>query len=184
MTVPILLAISLVAIAIGVVTFRVIPTVRAYLTYRGTRLVTCPETQETVSVDVAARKAAFTAFLGDDNLRLDRCSRWPERQGCGQDCLQQIEADPDNCLVWNIVSDWYEGKKCAVCHKRFGRMKHLDHPPALMTQDRITKEWKDFRPESLPEAFTTQLPLCWDCHIAETFRREHPDLVVYRGKSA
>jgi hypothetical protein len=184
MTVPILLAISVVAIALGVLIFRIIPTLREYFTYRGTRLVTCPETHKTVSVDVAAGKAALTTFLGDEHLHLDRCSRWPEREDCGQECLQQIEADPDNCLVWNIVSDWYEAKTCAICHKLLGRLKYLDHPPALMTQDRVTKEWKDFRPENLPEVFATHAPVCWDCHIAETFRREHPELVVYRGRNA
>jgi hypothetical protein len=184
MTAPILLAIAVIAIALGLLVFRMIPTLRAYFTYRGTRLVTCPENHKTVTVDVAARKAAVNAFLGDEQLRLDRCSRWPEHADCGQECLQQVEIDPENCLVWNIVSDWYEGKNCAICHKHFGAMKHLDHPPALMTPDHVTKEWKDFRPENLPEVFTTHSPVCWDCHIAESFRREHPELVVYRGRSA
>jgi hypothetical protein len=184
MTVPILLTAAVVAIAIGLLVFRAIPTLGAYFTYRGTRLVTCPETHKTVSVDMAAGKAALTAFLGDEQLRLNRCSRWPEREDCGQECVQQIEADPDNCLVWNIVSQWYQGKNCVVCHKRFGPMKHLDHPPALMTEDHITKEWKDYRPEDLPAVFAAHSPVCWDCHLAETFRREHPDLVVFRGRSA
>jgi hypothetical protein len=26
----------------------------------------------------------------------------------------------------------------------------------------------------------THLPVCWDCYIAQSFVREHPDLVVYR----
>jgi hypothetical protein len=26
----------------------------------------------------------------------------------------------------------------------------------------------------------THLPVCWDCYIAQTFRRDHPDMVVYR----
>jgi hypothetical protein len=26
----------------------------------------------------------------------------------------------------------------------------------------------------------THLPVCWDCYIAQTFRLEHPDMVVFR----
>jgi hypothetical protein len=29
--------------------------------------------------------------LSQPHLRLSECSRWPERQGCGQECLSQIE---------------------------------------------------------------------------------------------
>jgi hypothetical protein len=32
----------------------------------------------------------------------------------------------------------------------------------------------------LPEVFLTYAPVCWDCHIAETLRREHPELIVDR----
>ena len=30
----------------------------------------------------------------------------------------------------------------------------------------------------------THLPVCWNCHIAESFRREHPELVVDRPASS
>jgi hypothetical protein len=26
----------------------------------------------------------------------------------------------------------------------------------------------------------THFPVCWDCYIAQQFRRDHPDLVVFR----
>jgi hypothetical protein len=26
----------------------------------------------------------------------------------------------------------------------------------------------------------THLPVCWNCYIAQQFRLDHPDLVVYR----
>jgi len=184
MTTPILLSSAAFIIIIGLFLFRAIPAIQAYCTYRGRRLVRCPETQQTEAVDVAARKVVSTAFWGNPMLRLEQCSRWPERQACGQECLQQIEADPDNCLVWNIVSQWYEGQSCALCHKRFGRLKHLDHSPALMDADRRTTEWKGFRAKDLPKIFSTYSPVCWDCHVTETFRREHPELVVNRNRGS
>ena len=49
-----------------------------------------------------------------------------------------------------------------------------------MTNEGVTVEWSDFRPEALPEVLATHWPVCWDCHIAETFRRKYPKLVVDR----
>jgi len=176
------LGISIVVIVAGVILFRSVPALRAYFTFRGQRLITCPETHKTEAVDVAARKAALTAFAGEPTLRLDRCSRWPERQDCGQECLQQVETDPANCLLWNIVADWYEGQHCVYCHKPFERIQHLDHPPALLRPDHTTAEWKQFRPEQIPSILAAYKPVCWNCHIAETFRREHPELVTDRHR--
>jgi len=183
MTTPILLGLTAFVVILGAVLFRVILATRAYCTYRGRWLVRCPETKQTAAVGVAAGKAAATALWGNPTLWLDQCSRWPERQNCGQKCLQQIETDPDNCLLWNIVSRWYEKQSCALCHKRFGRLRHLDHVPALMDADRKSREWTEFRPEELAGIFSTYRPVCWDCHVTETFRRLNPKLVVYRDRS-
>ncbi len=183
MTTLTFLGIVMVALLVaGILLFRSIPVVRAYFTFRGKRLITCPETHKTEAIDVAAREAAATAFFGEPTLHLDRCSRWPERQDCGQECLQQVETDPENCLLWNIVANWYEGQRCVYCHKLFERIQHLDHPPALMGLDHTTAEWKQFRPEQLPGIFATSKPVCWNCHIAETFRRQHPELVTDRQR--
>jgi len=181
MTGTILVVIAVLALAVGLFIFRAIPGVRTYFAYRGKRLITCPETHRAAAVDVAAGEAAFGAFLSEPTLRLKECSRWPERQDCGQECLQQIEVDPANCLVWNIVSHWYEGKKCVFCHKTFGELRHLDHAPALLDRDHKTVEWRELRREQLPEVFATYRPVCWNCHVAGTFRRLHPELVVDRA---
>jgi len=159
---------------------RAIPGVRTYFNFRGKRLITCPETHQAAAVDVAAGEAALGTFLSEPTLHLSQCSRWPERQDCGQECLKQIEADPQNCLVWNIVSKWYEGKSCVFCHKPIAPLHHIDHAPALLGPDFTTTEWKQLRPEQLPEVFARYQPVCWNCHIAESFRRLHPELVVDR----
>ncbi len=182
MTTLTLLAIALLAVVVGLILFRTIPAVQTYFTYRGKRLITCPETLTKEAVDVAAKKAAAWAFAGEFDLRVDQCSRWPERRDCGQECLQQIEADPENCLVWNIVSNWYEGQRCVYCHKSFGPLQRFDPTPALLGPDRKTVEWNHFRPEQLPELFSTCRPVCWGCHATEAPRKEHPELVVYRKR--
>jgi hypothetical protein len=172
--------IAVLVLAVALFTFRAVPGVRAYFKFRGKRLVMCPETKEPAAVDVAAGEAALGAFLDEPTLRLNECSRWPERQDCGQDCLSQVEVDPQNCLVWNIVAKWYEGKNCVFCHKPFGLLHHLDHVPALLGPDFKTSEWKDVSPQDLPEFFSTHQPVCWNCHVTESFRRLHPGLVTDR----
>ena len=180
MSLTLLITIAILVLAAGLFAFRAIPGVRTYFNYRGKRLVTCPETKETVAVDVNAKEAAEGGFLSEPTLRLSACTRWPERQDCGQECLKQIEADPANCLVWNIVSKWYEGKSCVFCHKTIGPLHHLDHVPALLGPDFRTVEWKQVRPEQLLEVFSTHQPVCWNCHVTESFRRAHPELVTER----
>jgi hypothetical protein len=153
---------------------------RTYLMLRGKRLVSCPETHQPAAVRVAAGKAALEAAFGDEQLRLSECSRWPEREGCPQECLAQIEEAPKACLVRTIASQWYQGQKCAYCHKRFGEIHWHDHAPALVNEEGKTLQWDEISAEKLQEALKTHRPVCWNCHIAETFRREHPELVVNR----
>jgi len=180
-TVTVAIIVAVLVLAAGLFILRAIPGVRAYFTFRGKRLVTCPETHKTEAVNVAAAEAAVGAFFVEPTVRLKECSRWPERQDCGQDCLQQIEADPENCLVWNIVAKWYEGKECVFCHKPIAPISHLDHAPALIGPDFQTREWKGILPEQLPQIFSTHQPVCWNCHVTETFRRLHPELVTDRA---
>ena len=180
MTVSLFIALVVVLLALGLFVFRAIPGIRTYFQFRGKRLITCPETHTTEAVDVAAGEAAVGAFMMEPTLRLKECSRWPERESCGQDCLSQIEVGPENCLVWNIVGKWYEGKECVYCHKPIGELKHLDHAPALLGPDFRTAEWREFKPQDLPGVFATHQPVCWNCHVTETFRRLHPELVTDR----
>ena len=160
--------------------YRLVVAARTYFRFRGERLVICPETNRAASVHVAAGKAAVKTFAGMGRVRLDECSRWPERAGCGQDCLSQVEADPASCLVWNIVHQWYAGKKCAKCGKPFTHINWHDHRPALLDSEGKTVQWTEVPPEELPAYFATHWPVCWNCHIGESFRREHPELVTDR----
>jgi hypothetical protein len=155
---------------------------REYRRYRGTRLVTCPETQQPATVALDARHAALTGFLADPNLRLAQCSRWPERQECGRECLGQIADAPDGCLVRSLVGHWYEGKSCALCETPLDSLDHWGHQLALMSPEGETMEWGEVRPEMLPSVLASYRPLCWNCHISETFRHRYPELVVDRKR--
>ncbi len=154
---------------------------RAWLAFRGTRVVVCPESREMVAVEVDARRAALTAPQGRPQLRLESCTRWPERQACGQECLGQIESAPQACLLQSILGDWYQGKGCAFCGRRFAAVHWHDHKPALLAADGSLVEWSSFRPEQVIDVLATHQPVCWDCRVAEGFRRQHPERVTDRS---
>ncbi|HEX2757787.1 MAG TPA: hypothetical protein VHP60_04725, partial [Thermoanaerobaculia bacterium] len=103
MSVPLALFAVVVLVLLAVLVL--IPIVRVY---RGTRLVACPETKRPAAVELDAMHAAFP-LLGDEpgRFRLTSCSRWPEKAGCGQECLTEVERDPGACLVRTIVTGWY-----------------------------------------------------------------------------
>jgi len=152
--------------------------VSEYYRMLGTRVIACPENEQPAAVTVDARRAALTAAAGHERLRLDSCSRWPEKAGCGQECLKQIEAQPTDCLVRTQVDRWYADKSCAICGKALGQVEWAAHAPALRAPDGRTLEWRDVKPETMFEVMGSHAAICWDCHVAETFRRQRPDLVL------
>lgn len=152
--------------------------IRGRLAYRGKMLVTCPETKEAVGVKVSSKSATLSKVAGKRDLRLSECTRWPERQDCGQECLRQIENRPEACMVQNVLAAWYEGKECAYCAKPFENIQWHDHKPALMSPEGKLVEWREVPVETLPEVFESHRPVCWNCLVAETFRLQHPELVT------
>lgn len=180
-TVAIGVILSLVALAAGITLFASVRGLRAFLQARGKRLVTCPENHCAAAVELDAKGAGLKAFRGGTFLCLQDCSRWPEKKDCAQDCLSQVETLREGCLVQNIVAAWYQGKECVYCHKAVDSVADWTaHMPALLTPDSKTVSWGDVPAEMLPQIFETHKPVCWSCHVAESFRRDHPDMVTDR----
>lgn len=171
------LLLGFLALGAAYLIYRVLPVLK----FRGTMLVTCPETLKPAAVKMAMGRAAADALRGPIHLELSDCSRWPERLDCGQDCICEIEQDPEGHRVWSVASRWYEGKKCVYCRKPIEPLSHFDRRPALLDAARKTVEWADLPPEKLPEALSGCLPVCWSCHITETLIREHPERVTFRA---
>jgi hypothetical protein len=173
----------LVALAAIVVVFlfrRLIASTYAWK-FRGRLLVTCPENQRPAVVRMSALRAALGEFVNRSHLEVSDCSRWPEQGHCPQECVCQIERNPDEHRLWNVAAKWFDGKECAICHKPIERLSHMDHSPAVMNPaSRKTVEWENLPPEQLPAVFAESVPVCWSCHIAETFLRKFPGSTVAR----
>jgi len=56
----------------------------------------------------------------------------------------------------------------------------LGHRAALRGPQGVTREWSDVPPARLLDSLRTDSPVCWNCHVAATFRRTHPELVTDR----
>jgi hypothetical protein len=153
--------------------------VRRYLALRAERMITCPETREAAVVRLDARRA-LTRPATASALRLSDCTRWPEKRDCDQACLSQIEASPDGCLVRHILTSWYKQQTCSFCGHGFDQIHWVDQKPALMNSDHGLVEWDDVRPEKIAEVMATHTAVCWKCAGVESFRRQHPELVIDR----
>jgi|SRR5215216_786442 len=154
--------------------------VRSSSKYRGSRIVTCPETQRPTIVEVDALHASLTSTVGLPDIRLKDCSRWPIKKECGQECLMDLDVAPEGCLVSGVLMRWYRDKNCVYCRKAFPELHWVDHRPALLSTDGKLLAWNEVKLDELRNVLDTHSPVCWDCYIAQTFRHDHPDLVVIR----
>jgi hypothetical protein len=175
----ILIVVALVIVALGVAVAIVHAALVVLGNYRGPMSVTCPETRAPVGVEVDRNEAFITTLFGKPDLRLHDCTRWPEKRDCDQACISQIETSPVDCLVRTKLARWYQGKSCAICDVAFGEIDWHDHKPVLMSPSGELREWSSVRGDELPDVLETHKPVCWNCMIATSFVREHPDQVLF-----
>jgi hypothetical protein len=154
--------------------------VRSSSKYGGSRIVTCPETRNPAVVEVDALHASLTSIVGLTDIRLKDCSRWPIKEQCGQECLTNLDVAPERCLVSGVLMRWYSGKECVYCTKYFPEIHWSDHRPAVRSPEGRLLTWNEVSIDQLQQVLQTHLPVCWNCYIAQSFRLDHPDLVVFR----
>jgi hypothetical protein len=154
--------------------------VREWRRFGGTRVVTCPETGRPAAVKIDSRRAAMTALSpSGESVHLADCSRWETRGRCDDACLEEA-VGPDSRAT-EIAARWYAGRRCVYCGKPVHDEAFVAHRVAVRGPDRLTREWSDIAADQLPDAFSAGEAVCWDCHVAETFRRQYPELVTDRG---
>jgi len=174
-----IVAAVVVAVLAGGTFYRVF---RLWWTYRGDRVITCPENHRPAGIRVDAARVAAQPFSGSPQLRLSSCSRWPERAGCGQQCLGEVTEAPEDCLVRNILVQWYAGKNCASCGQPFGEIVLAAAKPAVLCADKVSVEWGQIPADRLPETLAAALPICFACHMGNVLVRTHPELAVDRHR--
>ena len=158
--------------------WQVARSVRVWGRLRGDRLVTCTATGAPAAVRIDALGAAARALLGrTPNVDVAECSLRAAGGPCDRGCT--VEALSPESTTRRIISRWFDRKLCVYCAKPI-TARSVGHHPALLGPQGTTREWPDVPADRLLDALRTDLPVCWDCHVAQTFRREHPDWVTDR----
>jgi hypothetical protein len=88
MTAPWLTFLAIIGIA---VLYVIVPIVAdTFMRFRARRMVHCPEEGKPARVQIDATFAAMTAVPGPPKLMVERCSFWPDRADCAQQCTRDI----------------------------------------------------------------------------------------------
>jgi hypothetical protein len=158
---------------------RVVRAIRIVRALRGPRVVACPDTGMAAGVKVDLLYAVRTGLRHHAPcVRLTACSRWAERGRCAEACVSQAADRASTPRA--IVARGVTGQPCAYCGRTIEHVAFLDHYAAFLQPDGSTIEWPEVPPERLRDTIAARPPVCWNCHIAETFRRTHPELVTDR----
>ena len=78
-------------VVLGVVYLLVPAIASVFFSYRRPRSFRCPEIKTVATVGIAAWRAALTQFRGAPRLRATQCPLWPQRGGCSQGCLTEVQ---------------------------------------------------------------------------------------------
>ncbi|SRR6266496_3754095 len=77
-------------LAIGAL-FVVLPVALTALSeHRDPRIVACPSTGASAMISVDAGRAVRGAIFGRSRLFVEKCSLWPDREGCDRACLAHL----------------------------------------------------------------------------------------------
>jgi hypothetical protein len=171
----------IVLLILSVLAVYLIIAIRTWARVHGTRVVVCPETQRTAAVAVDVGHAMATAVWEQPDLRLTSCSRWPEREGCEQPCVRQIETAPSETKPRTIAVHFFGGERCAICRRPIDPPSAITLQPGFMDPaTHKVQRWNEIPPQDLADAVATKHPLCANCTLAESFRQRFPDKVTDR----
>jgi hypothetical protein len=149
---------------------------QSYYQNRGRQSALCPDSGQSVDIEVDDEFAFWTALRGQEHSRLKSCSRWPEKGDCGQECLAQVNPSPEN--VDRLLSKWYAGKICAICERSLSASDWRRSRLALLNEQNKLFELRHMHLDELQPTLQRMRPLCWNCHEQERARQAAPTRVL------
>lgn len=161
-----------VALILAADAFLVLPLLGCtYVSVRGRRVVRCPSAGGIAVLRLDAAHAAISNLVATPELRVTGCSLWPKRAGCSQDCLRQVELAPNGSQLRTIRREWFAGQTCDICQAPIRSIDVATLNCAVRNPDGCTKAWGELDDGEFARVLWLSKPICWNCHIAETFRR-------------
>lgn len=126
---------------------------------RELRIVRCPAVSRAAALRLRAGWAAMEAALGRaPEMEVADCTRWPRAKGCGRECLEQLEGDPEEATLADRVRRWMGEKTCAGCGAAFREGEIF-----LVSPLGTRFEWSELPPDWLADAMENWVPLCGAC---------------------
>jgi hypothetical protein len=153
-------------------------TLHTYYENRGRKAVKCPDTGQTADVEIDHSFALKSAMRGQEHSRVQSCSRWPQDGECGQECLVQIDASPEN--LERLFARSLAGSTCAMCTREITPSDWRQARLGVLNQKQQLLELRDMSVDNLQSTLQDSRPLCWTCHQEERVRQVIP-LHVMRG---
>lgn len=95
-----------------------------------------------------------------------------------------LKNNPHDAATTARLKHFFEGKACSACGRPIPPLHVGDLRPGLLnpeTQQAIA--WADIPTADLSATLESHQPICSHCAVVETFRREHPELVVERHRN-
>ena len=154
----------------------VVLSLQDYYKNRGRQSVTCPDSHQPADVEVDRKFAFWTSLRGQEHSRLQSCSRWPEKGDCGQECLAQIDPSPEN--IERLLTQWYEGKSCAICTRALTPADWRQSRLAVLDQNHKLIELREMTLDRFASMLEDMRPLCWKCHQEERQRQPVPSTIL------
>ena len=83
-----------------------------------------------------------------------------------------------------LLKRFFDGKACAICKRPIPPVHRMELKPGLYNPaTHETHSWDEIPDVNLSALLETQLPVCSECEVAESFRHRFPGLVVDRDRS-
>jgi len=91
-----------------------------------------------------------------------------------QPAAVKVDANRAARALHSIVETWFAGKRCYFC-------RHFIYEAgAVVTPHGGVMDWTTILPEQVPNVLAVSDPVCRRCFVVESFRREHPEMVIER----
>ena len=94
---------------------------------------------------------------------------------------RHAKVHPHDAATIAQLKHFFEGRQCAACSRPIPPVHAGELRPGLLnanTHEAIA--WDDIPEANLSTTLGSHVPICSNCLIAETFRRQYPELVVDR----
>lgn len=154
---------------------------RVWRRFGSERLVTRPEPKQPAAAHIDVALAVASGSGSAPASRQSGSHRAEERGACDEASLETAHLPEAPASA--VVKQWARSRTCALCRGPVTESWFAGHHIALLEPTGMTREWVDVGADRLALALATSLPLCWNCHVAATFRRTHPELITDRDDS-